>query len=241
VFWCGPRCSVRWCSAPERSPIHPSCRPFWSLGHLENSGSGSRARVPQSTPNSFDSSVRGAPRRRCAAFPGYRSSQREEAAIVANIGIRGLSSADYKTLILEDGVPVAPGLFVGNGRYHNPRIERIDGIEVLRGAGSLRYDPSTLGGVINYLTKNPERGLRTDLHAGSFNTRRWGIELGTGSPSDDSSLGVVLNNIESDGFMGKGFSMRDVMLKAGIAPDGTQRLALKHTDYRNDANISYRG
>ncbi len=32
----------------------------------------------------------------------------EESAVVANIGMRGISSADYKTLILEDGVPVAP-------------------------------------------------------------------------------------------------------------------------------------
>src|SRR5690606_35707476 len=43
------------------------------------------------------------------AVPGVAIKPEEESAIVANIGIRGLSSADYKTLILEDGVPVAPG------------------------------------------------------------------------------------------------------------------------------------
>ena len=51
------------------------------------------------------------------AVPGVTIKGEEESAIVVNIGIRGLSSADYKTLMLEDGVPVAPGLFVGNGRY----------------------------------------------------------------------------------------------------------------------------
>jgi Fe(3+) dicitrate transport protein len=173
--------------------------------------------------------------------PGVSIKPEEETAIVANIGIRGLSSADYKTLILEDGVPVAPGLFVGNGRYYNPRIERMDSIEILRGAGSLRYGPSTIGGVINYLTKTPEPGIRTEIHAGSFNTREWGIEAGAESASGDSTFGIVVSHAESDGFMDKGFSMRDVMLKAGTELAANQRIGLKYTDYQNDANISYRG
>ena len=38
--------------------------------------------------------------------------------------MRGLSAGDYKTLVLEDGVPVQPGIFVGNSRYYNPRVQR---------------------------------------------------------------------------------------------------------------------
>jgi Fe(3+) dicitrate transport protein len=173
--------------------------------------------------------------------PGVSIKPEEETAIVANIGIRGLSSADYKTLILEDGVPVAPGLFVGNGRYYNPRIERMDSIEVLRGAGSLRFGPSTIGGVINYRTKTPEPGVRTELRAGSFNTREWSIEAGMESGSGDSTFGLVASRAESDGFMDKGYRMRDVMLKAGTELAANQRIGFKYTDYRNDANISYRG
>lgn len=172
---------------------------------------------------------------------GVSIKPEEETAIVANIGMRGLSSADYKTLILEDGVPVAPGLFVGNGRYYNPRIQRMDGIEVLRGAASLRYGPSTIGGVINYLTKTPEPGVSVSVHAGSFNTREWGIEAGGESASGDARFGAVATHAESDGFMGKGYRMRDVMLKAGLEMAGDQRIGIKYTDYKNDANISYRG
>ncbi|MCR6651829.1 MAG: TonB-dependent receptor plug domain-containing protein [Cellvibrionaceae bacterium] len=102
--------------------------------------------------------------------PGVTIKPEEESAIVANIGVRGLSSADYKTLILEDGVPIAPGLFVGNGRYYNPRVQRMESIEVLKGAASLRYGPSTIGGVINYITKDPEDGAALSLRTGSFNT-----------------------------------------------------------------------
>lgn len=184
-------------------------------------------------PRSTEEALRG--------VPGVSIKPEEETAIVGNIGIRGLSSSDYKTLILEDGVPVAPGLFVGNGRYYNPRVQRMDGIEVLRGAGSLRYGPSTIGGVINYVTKNPEPGIKVDMHTGSFNTQEWGVEVGGTAASGDATFGAVISRVKSDGFMDKEFSMHDVMLKAGLEFAGNQRVGVKYTDYRNDANISYRG
>jgi len=184
-------------------------------------------------PRSTEEALRG--------VPGVSIKPEEETAIVGNIGIRGLSSSDYKTLILEDGVPVAPGLFVGNGRYYNPRVQRMDGIEVLRGAGSLRYGPSTIGGVINYVTKNPEPGIKVDMHTGSFNTHEWGVEVGGTAASGDATFGAVISRVKSDGFMDKEFSMHDVMLKAGLEFAGNQRVGVKYTDYQNDANISYRG
>jgi Fe(3+) dicitrate transport protein len=175
------------------------------------------------------------------AVPGVAIKPEEETAIVANIGVRGLSSADYKTLILEDGVPVAPGLFVGNGRYYNPRIQRMDGIEILKGAASLRYGPSTIGGVINYLTKQPRDGLELGLRIGSFNTREATVELGASTTSNEARVGAVVTRVESDGFMDKGYEMTDIVLKAGLDLGDNQRLSIKYTDYDNDANISYRG
>ena len=175
------------------------------------------------------------------AVPGVFVKPEEETAIVANIGIRGLSSADYKTLILEDGVPVAPGLFVGNGRYYNPRIERMGSIEILKGAASLRYGPSTIGGVINYMTKQPRDGVEVGVRAGSFDTYEATLELGASTPSDEATFGALVTHIESDGFMDKGYTMTDVVLKMGLDIGSNQRLSLKYTDYDNDANISYRG
>jgi len=71
-------------------------------------------------------------------IPGIHAVTESETAIVSNIGIRGLSASESKSLILEDGVPVAPGLFIGNDRYFNPRIQRMEGIEVLKGSSSDR-------------------------------------------------------------------------------------------------------
>ena len=173
--------------------------------------------------------------------PGVVVKPEEESAIVANIGVRGLSAADYKTLILEDGVPVAPGLFVGNGRYYNPRISRMESIEVLKGASSLRYGPSTIGGVINYITKQPQDGLTLSSRVGSFNSLESTVEVGGSSTSNDAVFGAVITQAQSDGFMDKGYNMSDVMIKSGLAIDDDQWLSLKFTHYENDANISYRG
>lgn len=175
------------------------------------------------------------------SVPGVTIKGEEESAVVANIGVRGLSSGDYKTLILEDGVPIAPGLFVGNGRYYNPRIQRMEAIEVLKGASSLRYGPSTIGGVINYITKDPEDGAALSLRTGSFNTHEASLEVGGTSPSQEAKFGAIVTHVQSDGFMDKGYDMTDVMLKAGMAVGENQWLSVKFTDYKNDANISYRG
>ena len=107
--------------------------------------------------------------------PGIHIKPEEESAIVANIGVRGISSADC--------VPVAPGLFVGNGRYYNPRIQRIDNIEVLKGSSALRYGPGNIGGVINYRTKEPQDGVALETSIGSWDTYKTTLELGGSSPS----------------------------------------------------------
>lgn len=173
--------------------------------------------------------------------PGIAVKSEEETAVVVNIGVRGLPADSTKTLILEDGVPVAPGLFVGNGRYYNPRIQRMDSIEVLKGAASLRYGPSTIGGVINYITKTPEEGAALSVRSGSWNTREATLELGGASPSNEAVFGAVVTKAESDGFMDKGYEMTDIMLKTGMAVGKDQWLGIKFTDYANEANISYRG
>jgi len=175
------------------------------------------------------------------SVPGIHIKGEEESAVVANIGIRGLSAADYKSLILEDGVPVAPGLFVGNSRYYNPRIQRMEEIEVLKGAAALRYGPSTIGGVINYKTKEPIDGVAISGRVGSHNYREATLEAGGKSPSGEAKAGVFYTRAKSDGFQGKGFDMEDLMLKGGMALGNNQWIGAKFTHYENDANISYRG
>lgn len=74
----------------------------------------------------------------------------------ANIGIRGLDPDRSRTvLVLEDGVPVALAPYGEPELYYSPAIDRMNGLEVLKGSGSILFGPQTIGGVINYLTANP--------------------------------------------------------------------------------------
>lgn len=173
--------------------------------------------------------------------PGINAKSEEETSIVSNIGIRGLSASESKSLILEDGVPVAPGLFIGNERYFNPRIQRVENIEVLKGSASLRYGPSTIGGVINYQTKTPDDGVLVSTRLGSFDTREATVEAGGRSSSGDAFAGVVATHAESDGFMDKGYDMNDIMAKAGARLNDAHTVGVKLSWHENDANISYRG
>ena len=58
-------------------------------------------------------------------------------------------------LILEDGIPIQPALYVYPNMYYNPPSDRIDRIEVIKGSGTILYGPQTMGGVINYFTRRP--------------------------------------------------------------------------------------
>lgn len=174
-------------------------------------------------------------------LPGVNAKTEEETAIVSNIGLRGLSASESKSLLLEDGVPVAPGLLIGNDRYFNPRIQRIERVEVLKGSSSLRYGPSTIGGVVNFLTKTPDEGLLFSGRAGSFGTRELMLEAGARSGGGAVYGGVVATHARGDGFMDKGYTMNDVMAKAGLFVGDRHTLGLKLSWHENDANISYRG
>ena len=173
--------------------------------------------------------------------PGIYIKREEDSAVVTNVGVRGLPAGDYKTLILEDGVPVQPGIFVGNARYHNPRVHRMEGVEVLKGAASLRYGPNNIGGVINFLTKTPAPGLSLSTRVGSWSSREGLLEVGGQSESGDAVFGLIASTGRSDGWMDKAWDRSDVLVKAGSRIGADHFVSVKYTYYENEANISYRG
>jgi Fe(3+) dicitrate transport protein len=73
-----------------------------------------------------------------------------------NIGIRGLNpTRSSKVLLLEDGIPLAYAPYGDNASYYHPPVERFESIEILKGSGQILYGPTTVGGVINYITPMP--------------------------------------------------------------------------------------
>lgn len=176
------------------------------------------------------------------AVPGIVVREEEGYGFIPNIGMRGLNpNRSQKLLVLEDGVPVAPGLFLANESYYSPRIERMDSIEVLKGAAGLRYGPTTIGGVINYKTKNPEEGFRVTAKAGTHGYRSLGVDAGGAAPSGEAIAGVSAVVARGDGFRHNGFEMKDVVLKGGMAIGRNQWVSAKFSHYDNEINTSYVG
>ncbi len=174
--------------------------------------------------------------------PGITVREEEGYGFIPNIGLRGLNpNRSQKLLVLEDGVPIAPSLFISNESYYSPRIERMEGIEVLKGAAGLRYGPTTIGGVINYQTKKPEDGVVVTGKLGSHGYQLLGLDAGGRSQSGDAVAGISLVTSEGDGFRNNGFKMNDVVVKGGMVLGNNQYISAKYTHYSNDVNTSYVG
>ena len=161
---------------------------------------------------------------------------------IPNIGLRGLNpNRSQKVLLLEDGAPIQPSLFIANQSYYSPPVGRMSGIEVLKGASGLKYGPSNIGGVINYLTKTPQEGFKVTGKLGNYGYRYAEIEAGATSDSGKAIGGLNIITNEGDGFQSNGFKMYDVLLKAGAELSSDQWLGFKYTHYENNINSSYVG
>ncbi len=176
------------------------------------------------------------------SVPGIIIREEEGYGFIPNIGMRGLNpNRSQKLLVLEDGVPIAPGLFLANESYYSPRIERMQSIEVLKGAASLRYGPTTIGGVINYKTKDPEDGVRVTAKAGTHGYQLFGFDAGGATPSGEGVGGISIVTAKGDGFRDNEFDMTDVVLKGGMQLTNNQWISAKFTYYDNEINTSYVG
>lgn len=89
-----------------------------------------------------------------------------------NISIRGSwGRRSRKILLLEDGSPAAPAPYIAPGTYYNPLSDRVQAIEVYKGADMLRYGPNNMYGAVNYITALPPQQpeLRVKLVGGPRN------------------------------------------------------------------------
>ena len=75
--------------------------------------------------------------------------------ISLNLSVRGLTARlSPRSYVLQDGVPVS------YAPYGQPQLSlapvalgNLDSIDVVRGAGSVRYGPQNVGGIINFTTR----------------------------------------------------------------------------------------
>src|SRR5258708_28437 len=91
------------------------------------------------------------------------------------LGVRGLDNGRSRhLLILEDGIPVSLNPYAEPDMYYSPPIERMRGIEVVKGSGSILFGPQTIGGVVNFLSLSPptRQSATVDVEGGQYGYAR---------------------------------------------------------------------
>ena len=160
-----------------------------------------------------------------------------------NIGIRGLNpTRSTKLLLLEDGVPVTFAPYGDNASYYHPPLERFESIEVLKGSGQIAYGPSTVGGVINYVTPTPPQTF-SGVVTGAGGTRAY-ANAGATLGGSVGAVGLMLDLLrkQSDGARDNIHSdLGDVSSKAMWTLSPAHIFIGKASYYGERSQITYSG
>lgn len=176
------------------------------------------------------------------SISGIHVVDEEGLGLRANIGIRGLDPDRSRTvLMLEDGIPIALAPYGEPEMYYTPSIDRMVGIEILKGSGSILFGPQTFGGVINYLTANPPAVPTATAHIRGGDGGLFTGKLGYGTTFGNTGFQVtyVRKHGENVGLIDYG--IHDFNTKFRMALDENSILGFKFGFYDEQSNSTYVG
>ena len=124
-----------------------------------------------------------------AGLPGVQLSTNGSYRSSSSIFLRGASGS--QSILLVNGVRVGSATS-GSFSLENLPLERIERVEVLRGAAAALYGPDAVGGVVQVFTREPVDGLQRSASAGlgSDGQRQIGASLQGSSGAWGYSLGA---------------------------------------------------
>lgn len=160
-----------------------------------------------------------------------------------NIGIRGLSpTRSTKTLLLEDGLPLAYAPYGDNASYSHPSVRRFQRIEVLKGASQIRFGPHSVAGVVNYVTPDAPETLRGGATLAGGDKGYGEIDAHVGGALGGARLYAHVNHIDFDGYRANhNFQVNDLYLKAEQAFGDAHEITLRAGAQQENNQISYSG
>ncbi len=174
---------------------------------------------------------------------GVNVRDEEGQGLRPNIGIRGLDpTRSRKVLVLEDGVPIALAPYGDPGLYYNPPIDRMKRVEILKGSGSILFGPQTVGGVINYITRQPSQiptfsariqGGSNDYYSGLFSY---------GGTWSNVGVETMYLHKQGSGFRHhSSFNIHDLTTQFAMGLSTSSRLGIKINVYDEDSQSTYLG
>ncbi len=172
-----------------------------------------------------------------------------------NISLRGIDMGrSSKVTIMEDGILAAPAPYSSPSAYYSPTLERMSGLEVIKGSSQVKYGPHTTGGAINYLSTAIPDEVTTysKVYYGEFDEMVSHIYHGGKKDTGAGRIGYLVEGYyrTTDGFKDlkgangeTGFTRSEPMVKLSWEPNTANyqsfELKLGSTDF--DANETYLG
>ena len=166
--------------------------------------------------------------------------------ISLNVGVRGLTSRlSPRSTVLIDGVPAA------FAPYGQPQLSmapistgNLDSIDVVRGAGSVRYGPQNVGGVINFVTRAIPEHATGEIGTTLETSRSGGwkhIDSAFLGGTADNGMGVALlySGVNGNGYRrsNNDNDIDDVILKTHWAPTDQDDFSLNFHYYDATADM----
>ena len=160
-----------------------------------------------------------------------------------NIGVRGLNpTRSTKVLLLEDGVPFTYAPYGDNASYYHPPIDRFESVEVLKGSGQIAYGPQTVGGVVNYITRNPPQNWSGFVTLTGGNRDYFNGHLNVGGTWKTTGLLFDFTRKQGEGARDPHRSgLADFNFKSITTISPRQALTTKFNYYRERSQVSYSG
>lgn len=173
---------------------------------------------------------------------GINVVDEEGAGLRLNIGIRGLDpDRSRNVLVLEDGIPVALGPYGEPELYFSPSVDKMAGVEILKGSGQILFGPQTIGGVVNMFTLDPPASEQTRIKlSGGQN----GFFSGLGSYGNSfGKVGFLVTYLHkrADNLGPTWFQVNDLSAKIKLQTSERSSLGLKLDIYHELSNSTYIG
>ncbi len=163
--------------------------------------------------------------------PGFslfrRSDSRTANASNQGVSLRGLGgTAASRALILEDGLPLVDAF---GGWVYWDRVPRasLGNVEVFRGGASNLYGSDALGGVVQFMTRQPDRPAFT-LETSYGNERTPDLSFWTGTRAGPWDLSLASEMFRTDGYVLVPTYRRGRVDTAANSKDATVELTIGH-------------
>lgn len=173
---------------------------------------------------------------------GVNVVDEEGAGLRVNIGIRGLDpDRSRNILMLEDGVPIALGPYGEPEMYFTPSIDKIAGIEVLKGSGQILYGPQTIGGVINFFTADPPSEQTTQIKLMGADKGYFSGFATYGNTIGKTGFIISYLHKRADELGPTQFNLNDISAKINVNLRPGSSIGLKLGYYSEISNSTYLG